>query len=206
MLRKSYIAATQQLYYIRLQNWAKPNITCEANITGVANITRRKANIAENTVIVVSQLRCFHGAGDRTRTGTSVTSRDFKSLVSTYSTTPAAGSMVSHFLPCVKSQHFAKNTIYCGFQFPGVRAENGCAGLTQVFFRAKTPKDTDAGYARILRCEQIHIAVAHINTFLHSDLLHGRKQHIGRSFRGIPCCSPTPYTPGNSASLISFTA
>ena len=32
---------------------------------------------------------CFFGAGDRTRTGTSVTSRDFKSLVSTYSTTPA---------------------------------------------------------------------------------------------------------------------
>ena len=60
LLRKSYIAATQQLYYIRLQNWAKPNITCEANITGVANITRRKANIAENTVIVVSQLRCFY--------------------------------------------------------------------------------------------------------------------------------------------------
>ncbi len=32
---------------------------------------------------------CLFGAGDRTRTGTSVTSRDFKSLVSTYSTTPA---------------------------------------------------------------------------------------------------------------------
>ena len=47
LLRKSYIAATQQLYYIRLQNWAKPNITCEANITGAANITRRKANITE---------------------------------------------------------------------------------------------------------------------------------------------------------------
>ena len=47
MLRKSYIAATQQLYYIRLQNWAKPNITCEANITGVANITRHEANITE---------------------------------------------------------------------------------------------------------------------------------------------------------------
>ena len=38
---------------------------------------------------IVSNKGRYYGAGDRTRTGTSVTSRDFKSLVSTYSTTPA---------------------------------------------------------------------------------------------------------------------
>ena len=32
------------------------------------------------------------GAGDRTRTGTDFTPRDFKSLVSAYSTTPACGA------------------------------------------------------------------------------------------------------------------
>ena len=46
-LRESYIAALRQLYYIRLQNCPKGNITCEANITGVANITRHEANITE---------------------------------------------------------------------------------------------------------------------------------------------------------------
>ena len=46
MLCKSYIAATQQLYYIRLQNWAKPNITCEANITA-QQYNSPKANIVE---------------------------------------------------------------------------------------------------------------------------------------------------------------
>ena len=50
----------QQLYYIRLQNWAKPNITCEANITGAANITRRKANIAEKSTC---ESKCFFLAG-----------------------------------------------------------------------------------------------------------------------------------------------
>ena len=40
---------------------------------------------------------CF-GAGDRTRTGTSVTSRDFKSLVSTYSTTTANISILLIFV------------------------------------------------------------------------------------------------------------
>ena len=47
-LRESYIAAVQQLYYIRLQNCPKGNITWrKPNITGAANITRRKANITE---------------------------------------------------------------------------------------------------------------------------------------------------------------
>ena len=46
----------------------------------------------------------FSGAGDRTRTGTSVTSRDFKSLVSTYSTTPAycLQSILTYFPLSVK--------------------------------------------------------------------------------------------------------
>ena len=42
---------------------------------------------------------CLFGAANRTRTGTSVTSRDFKSLVSTYSTTPAAGRYGIIFFP-----------------------------------------------------------------------------------------------------------
>ncbi len=48
---------------------------------------------------------CF-GAGDRTRTGTSVTSRDFKSLVSTYSTTPAycVWTILTHFSLSVKGR------------------------------------------------------------------------------------------------------
>ena len=43
------------------------------NLAGVSQFSLQrkfsspKANIAENTVIVVSQLRCFHGTGDRTR-------------------------------------------------------------------------------------------------------------------------------------------
>ena len=68
-LHKSYIEACRlQLYYIRLQScpqgnitWRKPNITAK-------QYNSPKANIAENTVIVVSQLRCFHGGRYRTRT------------------------------------------------------------------------------------------------------------------------------------------
>ena len=48
---------------------------------------------------IVSNKGRYYGAGDRTRTGTSVTSRDFKSLVSTYSTTPAAGRYGIIFFP-----------------------------------------------------------------------------------------------------------
>ena len=66
-LRESYIAATQQLYYIRLQNWAKPNITWrKPNITA-KQYNSPKANIAEKTVIA-SQSRSFHGGRYRTRT------------------------------------------------------------------------------------------------------------------------------------------
>ena len=41
------------------------------------------------TEFVTHCLQMLSGAGNRTRTGTPVTARDFKSLVSTYSTTPA---------------------------------------------------------------------------------------------------------------------
>ena len=78
------------------------------------------------------------GAGDRTRTGTSFTSRDFKSLVSTYSTTPATGSMVSHFLLCVKS-HCGNDLLNNCFQFRRMGAVNGGAGFLQIFFGAEAP-------------------------------------------------------------------
>ena len=42
------------------------------------------------------------GAGDRGRTGTLFTARDFKSLVSAYSTTPALGSILALFWHFVK--------------------------------------------------------------------------------------------------------
>ena len=44
-----------------------------------------------------------NGAGDRDRTGTDFTPRDFKSLVSACSTTPAYGSILSHCYPAIKS-------------------------------------------------------------------------------------------------------
>ena len=48
---------TQKCYYFRQKNWAKPNNTCEANITGAANRTRRKANITEkNQVLKVQEI------------------------------------------------------------------------------------------------------------------------------------------------------
>ena len=43
------------------------------------------------------------GAGNRNRTGTDFTPRDFKSLVSTYSTMPAGAIILPHFLAIVKS-------------------------------------------------------------------------------------------------------
>ena len=57
-----------------------------------------------NPIVNGSFTMGFIGAGDRTRTGTSVTSRDFKSLVSTYSTTPAyfVCSILTHFSLSVK--------------------------------------------------------------------------------------------------------
>ena len=64
MLCKSYIAATQQLYYIRLQNCPQGNITCEANITGAANITRRKANITEKDSDCIT-IRVFFWQGHK---------------------------------------------------------------------------------------------------------------------------------------------
>ena len=48
------------------QNWAKPNNTCEANITGAANRTRRKANITEKPIAYA--IGFFYGAGDEART------------------------------------------------------------------------------------------------------------------------------------------
>ena len=47
---------------------------------------------------------CLFGAANRTRTGTSVTSRDFKSLVSTYSTTAAHDCrvIIAQIFPAVK--------------------------------------------------------------------------------------------------------
>ena len=46
---------------------------------------------------------CFlFGAGDRDRTGTRFTARDFKSLVSACSTTPASYSIIAQFYPAVK--------------------------------------------------------------------------------------------------------
>ena len=45
-------------------NWAKPNITCEANITGVANITRRKANIAAKRALLTQCSFCWWGKVD----------------------------------------------------------------------------------------------------------------------------------------------
>ena len=45
-LRESYIAAAQQLYYIRLQNCPEGNITCAANITA-KQYNSPKANITE---------------------------------------------------------------------------------------------------------------------------------------------------------------
>ena len=45
----------------------------------------------------------FCGAGNRNRTGTRFTARDFKSLVSTYSTMPAWNAdIVAHFFASVK--------------------------------------------------------------------------------------------------------
>jgi len=44
MITKSFY---QETVLYSPTNWAKPNITCEANITGAANRTRRKANITE---------------------------------------------------------------------------------------------------------------------------------------------------------------
>ena len=58
----------------------------------------------KNPTLTLSKSEWERGAGDRTRTGTSVTSRDFKSLVSTYSTTPAyfVCSILTHFSLSVK--------------------------------------------------------------------------------------------------------
>ena len=51
-----------------------------------------------NPIVNVSFTMGFIGAGDRTRTGTLFTARDFKSLVSTYSTTPAGVEIIiAHF-------------------------------------------------------------------------------------------------------------
>ena len=50
-----------------------------------------------NPIVNVSFTMGFIGAANRTRTGTSVTSRDFKSLVSTYSTTAAYGDVTTFF-------------------------------------------------------------------------------------------------------------
>ena len=48
--------------------------------------------------------RCFVGAGNRNRTGTDFTPRDFKSLVSTYSTMPANICLFSLYRPRFKVQ------------------------------------------------------------------------------------------------------
>ena len=52
----------------------------------------------------LSKLGWEHGAGNRNRTGTDFTPRDFKSLVSTYSTMPAGWLqyMVAYFFTSVK--------------------------------------------------------------------------------------------------------
>ncbi len=69
----------------------------------------------------------FLGAGDRDRTGTLFTARDFKSLVSAYSTTPAALTDNSIFFPCRQGASRGKpgmdpeNYIWSRFNVKGTR-------------------------------------------------------------------------------------
>ena len=59
------------------------------SLPGLSPAVRVRFQQRINPIVNVSFTMGFIGAGDRTRTGTPVTARDFKSLVSTYSTTPA---------------------------------------------------------------------------------------------------------------------
>ena len=49
ILLRSDISADAEVILYSPEHWAKPNNTCEANITGKANRTRRKANITEKS-------------------------------------------------------------------------------------------------------------------------------------------------------------
>ena len=51
ILLRSDIFANAKVVLYSLENWVKPNNTCEANITGGANRTRRKANITEKVLM-----------------------------------------------------------------------------------------------------------------------------------------------------------
>ena len=66
ILLRSDISADAEVILYSPINWAKPNNTCEANITGGANRTRHKANITEK--IRLQSKRIFSGGGGRIRT------------------------------------------------------------------------------------------------------------------------------------------
>ena len=51
------------------------------------------------------------GAGNRNRTGTLFTARDFKSLVSTYSTMPECFVILTHFISFVKANRHESREI-----------------------------------------------------------------------------------------------
>ena len=72
------------------QNVAKPHIIREANIIRRSRHHLPKANIIQKDLFCpVDKRGLFVGAADRGRTGTMFPPRDFKSLVSAYSTTAA---------------------------------------------------------------------------------------------------------------------
>ena len=89
------------------------------------------SDIKQNSPNILPTVKRFKllrlGAGNRTRTGTLFTARDFKSLVSTYSTIPATVTidMVSYFYFSVKSYSWSKFKLKGSRQFSTNQSNSG---------------------------------------------------------------------------------
>ena len=82
----------------------------------------------------------WFGAGDRTRTGTLFGARDFKSLVSTYSTTPAIVKLFYHVFP-EASRRKSCGALRVGqnpCEMPGIQVSVQFSKQVSVVFSKKT--------------------------------------------------------------------